>query len=56
MIRFCRSVFAQASTRLQQRVGQAGNFFDAAADRVELCAPEMLEGPACKMLGGQLVD
>jgi hypothetical protein len=54
MIGLCRSVFAQASTRLHQRVGKAGNFFDTAADRVELCAPEMVEGSACKILGGQL--
>lgn len=54
MIEFCRSVSTQIATRITSRCVLGRDFFAAASERIELCAPQVVEGPPSNILAGQL--
>lgn len=54
MFGLVRSIRAQVAARAYMRLRGESGLLSAASDVVELCPPEILEGPPIKLLSGQL--
>lgn len=53
MASLIKSISSQIQVRMRQKFGFTNDFFSAAADRHEICASEIIEGPPTKVLPGQ---